>query len=145
MPPLVILMALLIIKAYEIIKTCNKCQITRFLAEVIFITFTLSGIVSVLIAPDPSTPTVKALRWMRENTLAESSVYTYKQWFLPQTILFHPKKVELVDQDGLNQLLANEGGVYLFVADMHEDEVLDVYPELEVEKVFKMGSIYSLQ
>ena len=171
MPPLVILMALLIIKAYEVIKSCNQCQMTKYLTEILFLTFTLSGIISVLITPEPSTPTVKALRWARENTPIVEPIYVYKQWFLPQTLLFQPKKVALVDHQQLSKLLTGNdeaclhktrltqsqgdpiatlqddgksgGTVYLFVADLHEDEVRSVYPDLKVEGEFKMGKIYS--
>ncbi len=143
MPPLAIVMALLMSKAYEVVKSCDQCLMTKYLTEIAFLTFTLAGLISVLTVADPSTPTVKAVRWARENLPTGSPVYVYKQWFLPQTMLFHPVKVVLVNDQELDQLLSSKQEVAVFVADIYKDEVMNKEPELKPVREFKLGKIYT--
>lgn len=144
-PPIAILMAWLTYSTYQAIAACSKCATLKYLAQISFLAFTLASIISVLTVADPSTPTIKALRWARDNLPAQAStptdqpLYTYQQAFLPHTLLFQPKQVEL--NTDLDLMQPNS---YIFIAEFHQIQALRQNPNLHLVQGFKFGNIYQI-
>jgi hypothetical protein len=138
-PPLSILMASLLFKTYQTISVCSTCLTLKYLSQITFIVFTLANILSVLTVADPSTPTIQAVRWARQNLTQSQILYTYKQAFLPITLLFSPAPVSLITD--LSRLPTDS---YIFIADIHLNQALQQTTNIEPIQNFKLGNIYQL-
>ncbi len=143
LPPLAILMAQLTRWTYRVIA-CPNCAVVKYLSQIIFITLVLASILSVLSIEDPSAESVKALRWLSENTKAGEVVYSYKRDYLPNTLLYRPRLVKVINYEQLIRLIDDNEKSYVYVAEQDWKKASEKIKNFEEVKSYKNGRVVAI-